>query len=314
MGGVEMEIGLLIDVETTGFGRSDEIVEYGHILFSYRKSSGELVEVLDEYSSLREPSVPIGKFSSRVNGIYLADTIGKSIDRGRIVRAAGLAQKIYAHNARFDKRFVGALFPELLELPWYCSMQGVDWEAQGVRDRKLECIARHYGMESGPAHRALADARTTLHALQQVDAVSGLRLLANLASGTVAPSANRITRERAVALPTARISDHEQTVFCNPLPEVIFTGKSFCFTGVFACGDRRWCEASSAEMGGTISPSVTKKLSYLVVGSAETSSWAAGTLGGKIAKAVEWRSKGADVRIISESHWVDALNRCRGNK
>ena len=49
----------IIDVETTGLSAGDEVVELTAILFSFNRDTGEKVEILDEYSGLREPGCAI---------------------------------------------------------------------------------------------------------------------------------------------------------------------------------------------------------------------------------------------------------------
>lgn len=52
---------------------------------------------------------------------------------------------------------------------------------------------------------------------------------------------------------------------------------------------------------------VTGKLDYLVVGAIVEESWANGTYGRKIEKAVERRQRYGQPAIVSESQWVKAM-------
>lgn len=94
---------------------------------------------------------------------------------------------------------------------------------------------------------------------------------------------------------------------CAPAPEIAFMGRNFCFTGTFAIGRRRVCEAMTAERGGNVT-SVNQKLDYLVIGTYVTDSWKHSSYGLKIERAAELRAKHGSPFIISEEHWRNALD------
>lgn len=92
----------------------------------------------------------------------------------------------------------------------------------------------------------------------------------------------------------------------QPQPPISFPDQTFCFTGTFAFGGRKACEAAIAERAGRCG-SVTRRTDYLVIGVYATDSWAHSSYGRKIEKAVGLRSAGAPLKIIGEDHWVEAL-------
>ena len=92
----------------------------------------------------------------------------------------------------------------------------------------------------------------------------------------------------------------------KPLPDVIFDQNVFVFTGKFAYGPRRVCEAEALARGGRIGSYVTLQTSYLVIGSVGSRDWIHSSWGRKIEKAVEY-AKLAPVSIISEQHWSSFL-------
>lgn len=95
----------------------------------------------------------------------------------------------------------------------------------------------------------------------------------------------------------------------EPVPEIIFQGRSFCFTGVFdfANGDRNQCEAVTKTRGGFCYERPNRALNYLVVGNHIEPSWAHGNYGRKIKAVLEFKSTGAKCQIISEEHWAKSL-------
>jgi NAD-dependent DNA ligase len=90
----------------------------------------------------------------------------------------------------------------------------------------------------------------------------------------------------------------------TPPPELVFDGASYCFTGTFAYGTRKDCEAAVERHGGTAC-SLTKKTDYLVVGAYATESWAQSVYGRKIERAVEMKAEGLPICIVGEAHWVE---------
>ena len=102
----------------------------------------------------------------------------------------------------------------------------------------------------------------------------------------------------------------EESPFDHPQPKVVFPGKTFLFTGQFSFGSRQKCQKAVAALGGI--PSDAKDanhlLDYLVVGSKGNKAWSKGSYGNKIESAILARRRYGKPSIISEEHWVAALN------
>lgn len=91
----------------------------------------------------------------------------------------------------------------------------------------------------------------------------------------------------------------------DPAPVVIFKERTFLFTGTCAFGTRQQCKDATEALGGVNVVSVTRRLDYLVVGAYVTESWYHETFGRKIEKAMDYRSKGHPVAIVTENNWAD---------
>lgn len=92
----------------------------------------------------------------------------------------------------------------------------------------------------------------------------------------------------------------------QPAPDIIFAGKTFCFTGTFAFGQRKDCHAAVARLGGTPQDKVTTRLDYLVIGSLGNEDWMHSTFGRKIQQALDFNAKGRGIAIVSEDAWAQA--------
>jgi NAD-dependent DNA ligase len=93
---------------------------------------------------------------------------------------------------------------------------------------------------------------------------------------------------------------------CNPAPNLKFDGVTYCFTGTFSYGQRKHCEHATAARGASCG-SLTKRTDFLVIGSYATDSWKHSSFGNKILKAVDMRSAGEPISIVSEAHWAASL-------
>lgn len=90
-------------------------------------------------------------------------------------------------------------------------------------------------------------------------------------------------------------------------PSIFFKNMSFCFTGRFIYGTRAACERTILKLGGMAVDSVGMRLDYLVVGSMIEPQWINTTYGRKIESAMRHKQHGAELAIVSERQWTEAL-------
>lgn len=94
----------------------------------------------------------------------------------------------------------------------------------------------------------------------------------------------------------------------DPVPELVFLGSTFVFTGQFVYGTRQACEAEVIQRGGHCSSGVTKGTDFVVIGELCSRDWLYSTHGTKIQKAVEYRDeRRVPIAIVPEEAWVAAL-------
>lgn len=158
-------IGLVVDTETTGLSYRDELIELGMVLFSFNDVTGEVLDIIETYSGQRQPNVPINPMAQNVHGLSMVDLSGKRLDDQAVLKMLARADRVYAHNARFDYRFTTAIYPEFTNKLWACTMEGINWYAAGAISVSLDALSNLYGFKRPVLHRALDDAKSTLKLL-----------------------------------------------------------------------------------------------------------------------------------------------------
>lgn len=159
-----------LDVETTGFSPvSDEVVEFALCLFEFRRDTGEITGIVDQYVGLREAVKSIPRAASRVHGIYQNDVRGKRLDHSHIEAMLHRAEFLVAHNASFDRGFVAQLFPICGKKPWLCSMRGINWKKKGFASAALQKLLEAHQINVQRAHRADDDVKAAIKLLAQFD-------------------------------------------------------------------------------------------------------------------------------------------------
>lgn len=82
---------------------------------------------------------------------------------------------------------------------------------------------------------------------------------------------------------------------------------TLCFTGTFVYGTRAACEKITLAAGGICSASVSRKVSYLVVGTHISPDWVSTSYGRKIQQAMDLQGDGHPIAIVSEQRWLEAM-------
>lgn len=162
--GATKKVAIILDVETTGLDQaSDEIIELGMLKFSYG-SDGRIYRVVDTFSALRQPSIPIPAEITRLTGITADMVAGKSIVADEVDEFIADAVLIIAHNAGFDRPFCERSWGSFSGKHWACSSNEVDWRGRGHAGTRLGYLLGDYRLFHD-GHRALEDCRAVLEIL-----------------------------------------------------------------------------------------------------------------------------------------------------
>ncbi|MDY0885437.1 3'-5' exonuclease [Dongia soli] len=161
---VTEKIAVIVDVETTGLDHSkDEVIELAIVAVTYT-DDGRIGDVIDTYSSLREPSVPISPTITELTGITAEMVAGKSLNDDAVAAIVTQADLVIAHNARFDRPFCESLSPEFQHKAWACSFSEISWSELGFEGAKLGYLLGQLGWFHR-GHRAVDDCLALLEVL-----------------------------------------------------------------------------------------------------------------------------------------------------
>jgi len=150
-----------LDLETTGLSAATErIVEIGAVRFL------ECGQEIGRYQQLVNPERPMPPGAQAIHGISDHDLAGAPVARDVLPEFLEFLGNpdlsvLLAHNASFDAGFLGC---ELARAGWPIPAHPlVDTLAlarrhlPGLCNHRLDTVARHFGVHSSGAHRALAD-------------------------------------------------------------------------------------------------------------------------------------------------------------
>lgn len=93
----------------------------------------------------------------------------------------------------------------------------------------------------------------------------------------------------------------------QPPPLICWVDETYVFTGKFAYGTRAHCTKEVVDRGGRVEDTITRRTSFLVVGTFSSRDWVNTSYGRKIQRAAQLRDSGFALRIVGEDHWASAL-------
>ncbi|QNE04888.1 3'-5' exonuclease [Croceicoccus marinus] len=160
----------ILDVETTGLDpRTDSIIEIAVMTLDvdWPHDSAVLSNTVP-MTWLQDPGRAISsKITAPLTGLTNEMLVGQQIDREAVVKLLTGADLIVAHNARFDRAFVEAFYPEVRGGKWACSCVEIDWLAHGYDGKSLGHLLLQAGYFAN-THRADDDVWSLFHLLRTV--------------------------------------------------------------------------------------------------------------------------------------------------
>jgi len=182
------KIGIYCDVETTGLNtQTAKPIELAMILFEYDAATGTIFDVIGTFDYMEDPNEPLLPEITDLTGITDNMVKGQHFDDEAINGYIRKANIMISHNAFFDRQILERRFPESAKKPWACSVNDIDWQAEGVTNRALPFIVMSFGFFY-KAHRADMDAMVGLHILAQKLPVSGAPAMIKLLESARRPT------------------------------------------------------------------------------------------------------------------------------
>ena len=111
---------------------------------------------------------------------------------------------------------------------------------------------------------------------------------------------------RTITSPTIT-EDSTMVGLCAICPDIEFKGSRFCFTGASTRYTRLQLTEVVDRLGGEVTPSMSAKVSYLIIGADGNPCWAYACYGRKVEEAVKLRKSGVRLLIVHENDFHDAV-------
>ncbi len=159
------EIGVAIDVETTGLEDDAKVIELGLRRFRF-DDRGVITKIGRPYSWFQDPGFPLPPGIVEKTGITDADVRGQAIDVEAASWLINCTSFVCAHNARFDRPRVERLLPSTVGQRWACSMTEIPWDSFGFDGRRLGDLLYGTG-RFHEAHRAVSDVDAVIALLRE---------------------------------------------------------------------------------------------------------------------------------------------------
>lgn len=158
-------------------------------------------------------------------------------------------------------------------------------------------LAAHPDVEDDPVLRLLAARVRHIFSDGHVDEEEQLelkQLLDDLVGGRAALT---LGYDAATALPLDK-----------PAPLIRYgPDEVYVFTGRFAYGTRRQCAKEITGRASVVEDNVTRRTTFVVIGSFGSRDWLMSSYGTKIRKAADLRESGFAIKLVCEDHWASAL-------
>lgn len=276
----------VIDLETTGLSpQYDEIIEFAAVKYRGRKQ-------VDIFNTLVNPGFSLDPFITNLTGITnemlecapaVQDVIGDFI--------AFIGNDcVIGHNIGFDVNFIYDASMKYLGKPFkndhINTVRFANKLLPDLPHKTLTCICDHFCIPTSGAHRALKDCELVNAAYQKMITMIDDR---DAFISTCKPRRDSWKVKDVLADPNY-VANEDTEIY----------GKAFCFTGRLDQMPRKDACQIVVNMGGSVTPSVTKKTNYLVLGCTDYCKTIKDGKTQKQKDADKLQQNGSDIMVITE--------------
>lgn len=284
----------VVDTETTGLDpQQDRLIEIAAIRFRGGKETAR-------FETLIKPGRKLSKKITEITGITDEELKDAPMPQDALQKFMDFLQDdiIVAHNANFDVNFIYDSL-QRCELPplrnnFVDTLRLARFVLPCMEDYKLSSLASYYKIPQPVAHRALADCETTAQLLQKLEE----DIEAQSIDLTQYQKKGYSSQSKVAGIKAE--SGHEK-------PDSPLYGKHCVFTGELDSMTRREAAQLVVNIGGFCTDKVSKKTNYLIAGRDEYHVGENSGLGAKVSQANELIQGGAELRIITESDFLEML-------
>ena len=227
---------------------------------------------------------------------------------------------VVAHNAGFD---LSVLYQSLdgadvgEELTYTCTMV-MARRCLDIPYFGLPGVAEHLSVEYPMNHRAEFDARAAGEVAVKLAQLRGVTSISELSDSLKVKlgilSNKGPSGSIYVGKTPSQLTQQERDQILSQIPESElyedpdFVGKKVVFTGALLSMERREAHIAVMKAGGIPKDSVTKDTNMLVYGYQDPRMLKGKPLSSKLQKAVDLRSKGADLELVDEMQFIEMLS------
>lgn len=144
----------IADCETTGLGPNDQPISIAVVLTDIDHRGHGIIS--DSWYGEQYPSVPISVGAFAVHGRTRESLAGKAFNFESLTEQLASVDLIVAHNAEFDARMIAKVYPEIQNLPWFCSYK--QWPFGRLPNKRLDTLCEYFKIEKPTIHDAISDA------------------------------------------------------------------------------------------------------------------------------------------------------------
>jgi DNA polymerase-3 subunit epsilon len=161
----------VIDVETTGLGDTDRVIQLSVRPFYYCPESFEVTGIVKPMMFFQYPGEDLRPEIIELTGITDEQVKGQTIDWSWIRSMFERCKFVITHNAKFDRgaidrEFSRAEIPVTEKAIWACSVKQIEWRSWCRPSAALEVLCAWSGFFYD-AHRADVDTAALLHLLRR---------------------------------------------------------------------------------------------------------------------------------------------------